>query len=154
MIRVLLHSAFAPVEVSLTIDGNPVTLDANNQASFTETVIGQHNVEAIITDANDTVTIHDVFTIIDDSDTDNPIAIITTLDDDAEITAPIVLTGTADDENLLHYTVTVVSRDNRGFSQEIIRSTTPVIDGELATLDPTQLLNGLYTPAFFKLVVA
>ncbi len=144
-IQVIPQNAIAPVAVSLSVDGAAVALDATNQATITETVIGPHSVEATITDANDTITVNAVFNVTDDSDIDPPIAILTTPVDDQQITAPIAVIGTADDANLLRYTITLVSRDNRGFSQQIASGTNPVINDELAQLDPTQLLNGLYT---------
>ncbi len=68
----------------------------------------------------------------DDSDIDTLIALLTTPLNEAQITTPIAVIGTADDANLLCYTLTLVSRNNRAFRQRSTSGTSSVIDEELS----------------------
>ena len=73
-----------------------------------------------------------------------PAAEIATPADDATVTAPTEVVGTASAGALDHYVLDVAPAGESAFT-EIARGITPVLGGVLGTLDPTLLINDLYT---------
>ena len=74
----------------------------------------------------------------------NPTAIITTPAKNAEVTEPIDVIGTADDASFLKYELAVALGGDGTFTT-IATGAAPVVNGVLGRLDPTLLLNDLYT---------
>jgi beta-lactam-binding protein with PASTA domain len=77
-------------------------------------------------------------------DTTPPEAAITAPTTDASITTLVDVIGTANDANFLKYTLDIAPVGETTFTT-IATGTTAVINGKLATLDPTLLINDLYT---------
>jgi len=78
------------------------------------------------------------------ADVTPPIAEITTPTSGDEITAPIDVIGAASDANFLKYVLEYAPAGVDRFT-ELASGTVPVSNGKLGTLDPTLLLNDLYT---------
>jgi RHS repeat-associated protein len=73
-----------------------------------------------------------------------PTAEITSPAPNAEVTAPVDVVGTASDPNFLKYELEIAPVGETQFTL-LQRSSTPVTNGVLGVLDPTLLLNDLYT---------
>jgi YD repeat-containing protein len=131
----------------LTVNGTPVVLDAQGQASVKVNNLGNVTAVATALDAAGNVgNATQVVAAIDTSDVSAP-TINISLEDDAEITAPVNITGTINDSNLADYTLSVAPVDGGEF-KEVYRGTTAVNNGTVATFDPTVLANGAYTLKF------
>ncbi|MCE7980699.1 MAG: tandem-95 repeat protein [Caldilinea sp. CFX5] len=78
------------------------------------------------------------------NDTTPPTVAITAPTDDATITTLTDLIGTATDANFERFVVEIAPVGQSGFTP-IINSTTPVVDAKLGVIDPTLLVNDLYT---------
>lgn len=80
----------------------------------------------------------------DAADDTPPTLAITSPDDGAAVFAPIDVRGTAVDDGLVRYELALAPAGSDDFAP-IATGNAPVSDGVLGTLDPTLLLNGLYT---------
>ena len=132
-------------ELSLTVGGMPLPIDANGQALFHAATAGSFTVQARATDAAGNLqTVSSPLSVFDPTDADAPLATITSPFDEAIITAPTPVRGTVSDGNLVQYTLSLAPLGSSDFV-EFARGTTSVIDGVLGTLDPTLLNNDSYT---------
>ncbi len=77
-------------------------------------------------------------------DTTLPTAAITSPTAGATVIGPVPIVGTASDANLLRYELAIALAGETAFTL-IAEGTTAVTNGTLGTLDPTALLNDLYT---------
>ncbi len=77
-------------------------------------------------------------------DTAPPSIAISSPTDGQAIYGPITITGTAADANFLRYELAISPADQHNFTL-LSTGTAPVTDGTLGQLDPTLMLNGLYT---------
>ena len=73
-----------------------------------------------------------------------PIAEITAPADGASVTSAVPVVGTATDPNFLKYLIEIAPFET-GVFQHAAVGTAPVTNGTLGTLDPTLLVNDLYT---------
>ena len=73
-----------------------------------------------------------------------PVALITAPAAGGTITGPTTVTGTATDANFLRYELAVALATDTAYTL-IAEGTAPVSGGTLGTIDPTTLLNDLYT---------
>jgi RHS repeat-associated protein len=73
-----------------------------------------------------------------------PTAAITSPADGASVTGPVPIVGTASDANFLRYELAIALATEETFTV-LAEGTTAVTNGTLGTLDPTTLLNELYT---------
>jgi RHS repeat-associated protein len=78
------------------------------------------------------------------ADATPPTAEITAPTANAEVTGPVDVIGTASDDNFLKYELAVAPAGETTFTL-LTTGATPVTNGKLGTLDPTVLLNDLYT---------
>ncbi|NEP56504.1 MAG: tandem-95 repeat protein, partial [Symploca sp. SIO2G7] len=131
--------------LNLSIDGTPVALDAQGQATIEVDTIGSLNLEATATDAAGNVgsTETQVFAI-DPNDTEAPVIDLSSLSDGEVFTAPTDIIGTVTDDNLLSYSLSVAPVRSGEFV-EIARGTDSVTGGILGTFDPSVLQNDSYT---------
>lgn len=136
-----------PVNVSITVDGLPISVDANYSASvIADSTFGPH--EVIVT-VDDGVTLdQDVlyFYVQDPSDTTPPVAEISAPLDGEEVTNIREVIGTASDDNLANYRLSIAPIGSNQY-RTLVESTTAVVDSELGTLDPTMMMNGFYNLA-------
>ncbi|PWF44027.1 putative Ig domain-containing protein [Massilia glaciei] len=129
--------------VALTVDGQPVTLDAEGRAVVTGATVGAHQIVARATDSRGTIEKSSFYSVRVDGDVSAPLAKILSPADDVEVTAPVDITGTAFDASLAYYQL-LLRPAGDGVWREIGRGTSPVTAGALGKLDPTQLSNGIY----------
>ena len=73
-----------------------------------------------------------------------PVALITSPADGTSVNGPVAIIGTASDANFLRYELAIALASDGTFTV-IAEGTTAVTNGTLGTLDPTTLLNDLYT---------
>ncbi|MBI3795626.1 MAG: PASTA domain-containing protein, partial [Deltaproteobacteria bacterium] len=73
-----------------------------------------------------------------------PTAAITAPANDQEVTAPVNVIGTATDANFLKYELAYAVAGDTNFTL-LATSSSPVTNGVLSSLDPTLLINDLYT---------
>ena len=133
--------------LGLTVNGTPVVLDAQGQATVKVNNFGNFTAVATALDAaGNAGTATQVVAAIDPTDVSAP-TINISLEDDAEISAPVNITGTINDSNLAYYTLEVAPVGGGEF-KEVYRGTTAVNNGTVATFDPTVLANGAYTLKF------
>ncbi len=131
-------------DLVLTVNGAPLSLDANGEAVFDAADVGAFDVAARAADAaGNTQTVNDSFTVFDPANDNPPVLELTSPSDDATITAPTEVRGTVTDTDLLFYTLSVAPVGSDQFT-EFARGTSSVSDGVLGTLDPTLLLNDSY----------
>ena len=142
-IQVFPQNGMAPISISATLDGSPLTLDANYQAQITATGPGGHVVEATITDQYDSVVVSGTYTVRDPNDIAAPVVSLSAPLDNAVITAPVDIIGTVSDTNLAHWRLDYISINTLDVVT-LAEGTTNVTDQALATFDPTLLLNGQY----------
>lgn len=128
---------------SLTIDGQPVTLNASGVATITGSVMGVHPIIATATDSKGTVTKTTLYSVRNPQDTALPAALIAAPLDDADIKAPVDVVGSATDANFAYYKLLLRPAGDTQW-REIKHGTSPVTNGVLGKLDPTQLNNGIY----------
>ena len=134
-----------PLTLSLSNDGQALTLDANGQAQLTAGSKGTHHLIASATDGVTTVTKDLSYTVGDPADQSLPVATIASPTSDAEITAPVDVIGSASGTNLAYYQLLLRPAGTSDSAWvEIGRGTQSVDNGKLGTLDPTVYANGLY----------
>ena len=135
--------------LTLTVNGNPVAVNAQNQATIQIDTVGAFELVATATDAagNTSLTTTTVFGI-DPSDVDAPVVAFTDLTELAEITSPQDIIGTVEDDNLESYTLAIAPFGTDNFT-EISSDDETVTDGVLGQLDPSILTNDTYTLRLF-----
>ncbi|MCL5768198.1 Ig-like domain-containing protein [Acinetobacter sp. ANC5681] len=130
--------------VQLWVDGVEVALDNNYQTTLTLSQSGQHTVTVIAKDGTETQTKTINIWVTDTSDTTAPQVTLNGLDNLATITKPTSIMGQISDQNLSHWTVSLYDVDGEGRSVWT-KEGQGNINGELAVIDPTLLVNGVYT---------
>jgi RHS repeat-associated protein len=130
--------------LGLTVGGNPVTLNANGQATVTMNTAGDISAVATAHDAAGNVdTASDTVSVIDPSVTTPPNVDIATPSAGSTITAPTDVTGTVSDSHLLYYTLSVEPVGGSSFT-EFFRGTGNVNNALLGRFDPSTLPNDSY----------
>jgi RHS repeat-associated protein len=130
--------------IGLTINGNPVALDAAGRVSFIATPVGLYDIVASATDdAGNTGLASTQILVFDNSDQVPPVVEVTSPLDNAIVSAPIDVVGTVTDANLAFYTLSVAPVGSDTFT-ELVRRTTSVTAGVLGKFDPTGLANDSY----------
>jgi RHS repeat-associated protein len=140
--------------LTLTINGEPVTLSEQGTAIYTPTAPGQLNIVATATDAAGNVgQTNALLRAFDPADTDGPTVEIASPSNGELVTRLTDIVGTASDANLLGYRVEYARADlvdvNDPTADDpdwnlIIESSTSVVNGTLGTFDPTLLMNDTY----------
>jgi hypothetical protein len=130
---------------SLEINDTPVILDANGQAIYTPSIVGDYTAVAQAQDAfgnsgSATLTIRAVNPA---DDTTPPVVSIATPAANSEVTAPTAIVGTVQDETLVRYTLEYAVRGENQFTP-FASGKAEVFGAELGTFDPTLLRNDLY----------
>ena len=142
--------AAGPVSFALTVDGVAVPVDPlTGTASWVADSVGLKTATAIVSDpfASDSATV--TFSVIDPNATSTPpIVSLTTPDFEEEVTAPRDAIGSVSDPDgdLLSWSLLVQSRgaDLTEFTT-LASGTGAITDGVIGQIDPTMLINGLYS---------
>ncbi|HUE70455.1 MAG TPA: putative Ig domain-containing protein [Pirellulaceae bacterium] len=128
----------------LSIDGNPVPLDANGRITLRAEPAGNYEIRVAASDAaGNTGLATTTLFVIDTSDVNAPTVEISSPSDGTIVTAPVDVLGTAADDNLVFYTLSAAPLGSDTFT-ELFRATTPVTNGLLGKFDPSGLANGTY----------
>ncbi|MEM9728170.1 MAG: DNRLRE domain-containing protein [Myxococcota bacterium] len=130
--------------IDLVVDGTPLALDAQNQATYTAVDPGPHPAVLTVTDNSGNVLVQELnIGVFGGSDDGPPSVALTAPSEDDVLTYLHNVVGTVNDANLLEYTVGL---RYRGGGEEIVlaRRYNSVVDGSLATLDTTLVQNGYY----------
>ncbi|MEM8682202.1 MAG: Ig-like domain-containing protein [Pseudomonadota bacterium] len=137
------------VNISLTVDGVSVPVDAAGTATFTPPTVGTRLVTAIVSDPYASDSASTTFTAIDSSlGSVPPVVSLTTPDFEEEVTAPRDAIGsvTDPDDDLLRWFLALQRRGAPPTEFTILaEGTGPVTDDVLGQIDPSMLMNGLYT---------
>ena len=135
----------APItSLTLTINGQPVTLNANGQATITAGAAGQTQIVATATDLDGLVgTASLYFQVRDPNDTTPPVVSFDNSVPNAVLTAPTNILGTVSDTNLAYWTLEIATPSDPNFTVLATGQTT-VNDGPLSQLVPANLANGVY----------
>ncbi|AFY54222.1 RHS repeat-associated core domain protein [Rivularia sp. PCC 7116] len=130
--------------INLTFNGNPIALDAQNQATITVEQAGNFEILATAKDLAGNIGTATANAIgIDNSDVNPPVISITSLENGDVVTAITDIIGTVTDDNLVYYTLSLASQD--GSFTEIFRGTDNITDDVLGKFDPSNLSNDSYT---------
>ncbi len=132
-------------EITLEINGTPVSLDASGSSVFTPPVLGQYTAVATASDGTGNVSsVSKTFRAVDPAGDDEPPVVgITTPATDSDITAPVEIVGTVQDETLVSYKLEYSPRGQNQFTL-FAEGASEVDSGVLGAFDPTLLLNDLY----------
>ena len=144
---VLLHvaaSSESPIEgLTLSVNGQALTLDSHGRASYVPQAPGQFQIDATATDADGvTGAAHTVLKVRDPADHTAPVVSIDNLTNNALVTAPIDLQATVSDSNLDSWVLEQALVGSNDFTT-LASGTTPV-SGTVYHLDPGGLRNGAY----------
>lgn len=143
-IKVKATDDFAVASVVLTVNDVEIELDADGTARYTPAAAGAYVARAV---AKDLVgrrgRATGDFYARTPGDTIAPTVAITAPAVDSQLTAPTALAGTVEDENLYRYTLAYRAIDASEFTV-FATGYAPVSNGTLGTLDPTQMVNGVY----------
>ncbi len=138
-------SSVAPITgVTLTLNGQPVTLDATGKGQITAGPPGLMNLQAVATDADGlTGSTTAVLKILDPTDTTAPVVSLDPSLSQSPLTSVTTVNGTVAGGNLDSWSLAMATLGSENFTT-IATGTAPVSDGELAQIDPSTLANGFY----------
>jgi RHS repeat-associated protein len=141
--------AAGPVSLSLTVDGVAVPVNASGDASVTADTVGLHTATAIVTDPYSSDSASVTYTVIDPNATSSPpVVSLTSPDFEEEVTAPRDAIGTVTDPDgdLLNWQLILQSRGAPATEFTVLAGGTNEVPNDvLGQIDPTMLLNGLYS---------
>jgi len=130
--------------LTITVDGNPLALDAQGRAEFIPAEPGRYLVEAVAADADGrTGTANMILKVRDPDDSDAPVVSFGLGLDGTTLTIVTDLVGTVDDLNLDSW-ILELEHLNSGYFDVMADGNNPVIDGILAVFDPGAYSNGFY----------
>ena len=130
--------------LTLTLDGQPVTLDAQGRATLRIGQPGKYELVATAIDSDGivgTTTKH--LKVRDPADKSAPIVVLGAAIQSAALSSAMTVAGSVSDVNLDSWTLQLAPKGSFQF-QTLAGGDEPV-NGSLATIDPSQLRNGFYT---------
>ncbi len=131
-------------DLTLSVGGSIVVLDAAGRATVPSTTAGTFEVFATARDAGGLTSETSVdLVVLDPSDLNAPSVVLDSPHEDSVITSPTAVIGTVADDNLRYYTLSVASLGSSTFT-EFARGTAPVTNSVLGTFDPSVLINDNY----------
>ncbi len=145
---IVLTGAGSDAVGTLKVDGNPVSINVNHQAVLTFAAYGSHTLTAMVAEGKDIATATQTIFAADPSDSVPAVVTINNTANPLMITKPTDIIGTITDKQaVLSWTVSLYSTYDPDSSQTPIwtKSGTGEVNGTLATIDPTMLVNGAYT---------
>jgi YD repeat-containing protein len=145
---VLIHPAATSLanitSLTMTVDGQPVALDAQGRAEVTAAASGRMTVTATATDADGLVGTTTTFIVIANAnDVDAPVVSFAGGVDGSKLVATTDLRGTVADDTLASWRLEIAEPGSDQF-EPIGSGNTVLANGVLATLDPRALMNGFY----------
>ena len=148
-LQIAIVGAAGPPIVSATLDGQPIALDADGSTTVTApTAPGPHEIVVTVNDGHDTDTTTTPINVADSSDTTPPgVSLILPAEhadwDAVEVTAPTAVTGFVTGADTARWTLALQERGSTA-TRLLAEGTGEFTEREIATFDPTTLLNGLY----------
>ncbi len=130
--------------IALSVDGQPLQLNAHGSATFVPPTPGHYSLVATATDMDGQVgTATSDLKVRDLSDTSSPVVELSVPPTGTVLSAPAAVVGTVSDSNLDDYQLTL---EPLGSSTAIVLASgqANVDDAALATIDPGKLANGAY----------
>ncbi|MAE63850.1 MAG: hypothetical protein CMJ18_06215, partial [Phycisphaeraceae bacterium] len=144
VINALADSLASIVARTVTVDGQPVPLDANHRGNFAPPAPGRYVVEVTATDADGlTGSASTVLKVRDPDDSAPPIVAFAPGLDGTVLTSAQDVIATIDDATLDTWTLEIALLGTDDFAL-LAAGTTTVQDGSVATLDPAAFNNGFY----------
>jgi hypothetical protein len=146
--EVLLHAvadSFADiVGLSLSFDGNPVTLDEYGRGRVVAQGLGKHTVTATAVDADGLVgTTSTVIRVKDTNDKQAPSVALDVALFGARLSTATAIRGSVFDVNLDQWRLEIARQGSEDFTI-LAENDIPVSTGTLASIDPATLSNGFY----------
>ncbi len=143
-INVIADSVAPITGLTVLVNGQPVTLDADGRANVTAGAPGKTLITATATDEDGLVGSASTYLKVrDPNSTTPPVVSFDTAVPYAVLTTPTAILGTVADGNLDSWTLQIATPNNPNFTV-LATGQSNVNDGTLATLDPSQLTNGFY----------
>ena len=134
----------AIASLTLSLAGQPVTLDAQGRYFYTATAPGRVPFVATATDVDGQVgQATAVVKVLDLADTVPPVVTLAPTLNGTILTRATGVTGTVGDTNLDTWTLRIALLGSTTFTA-LASGTAPIADATLAVLDPGTLLNGVY----------
>ncbi|OUR88395.1 hypothetical protein A9Q81_23950, partial [Gammaproteobacteria bacterium 42_54_T18] len=150
-VSVITENEASTPQVEITVDGEPVTVDAMLEIQVTPTHVGVIPVVATITDGLQTIIRETSIFVRDPADITPPVVEFNSPVNLADITAPTEIFVTAQDDNLVEVTLHYKRADKplgdivqiEDFV-ELYRGPKSFVNEAIASFDTTNLLNGTY----------
>lgn len=143
LIHVLASSFSDIANITLSVDGQAVTLDADGRATVRATAPGKLNLVATATDIDGfTGTLNYTLKVRDPADRSAPVVAFTAETAYALISQPIDLAGQVADSNLDSWALQIARAGTDQYT--VLAQGNGPIDGTLAQLDPNAWVNGVY----------
>ncbi len=134
--------------IELTNDNALITVDAFGKATLKSNTLGQHILRVKVTDGNEVSMATHYYIVKDASDTTAPTITFTDTADPLFITKPTDIIGSISDDTAVVWEVVLYdSYDALTGTGSIVwqNSGTGSVNGEIATINPTLMVNGAYT---------
>jgi RHS repeat-associated protein/uncharacterized repeat protein (TIGR01451 family) len=144
VVRAQVFNASGSHTLTVTVDGAPLALDAQGNASFTPTIPGPHVITAQAGDSCQTDTASVTVYVGDPADTDPPVVQIHSPDNDAVVTKPSPVVGTVSDTNLASWRLALKEEQGGTQFRVLASGTNTFNNAAFATFDPTLLINGIH----------
>jgi RHS repeat-associated protein len=133
------------LELNVSIDGQTITLDNNNQFVFTPTRGGQFNILAIATDsAGNTSSQSQILLVIDSNDNQPPEVDIISPEDGSINTGQIDIKIRVQDPNIAEWRLSYRQAKDNSPRTLLAQGTTPINDATVSHWDTSSLRNGIY----------
>jgi RHS repeat-associated protein len=139
------HGAGGPVQVTATLGGQPITLDADGETALVAPATpGHYTLDVAISDGSQTASDSADLFVSDPADTTPPTVSISSPAIDARVTAPTPVFGEVAGNDVARWTLSLQDKAT-GALTPIANGTSASGPGVLGTLDPTLSTNGFYT---------
>ncbi len=133
------------VAYTLTVDGIDVPVDENGQAVYSNTDhYGIYEMVIVGNDGHFLVTVTDYFSVINPNDVVAPTAIIEAPTNLDKVTGLTSIIASISDANLVEYQLYLSPASNYADRTLIAEGLSQKATEEIATLDPSMMVNGLY----------
>lgn len=142
-IEVVPQGVIEPYEISLELDGVPVLVNDIGDSVATVSGVGEHVIEAVISDPYDSITLTKSVYVKNPTDSEEPAVSLISPGRTVPINSPTEVIGSVSDANLLKWRLFYVDANFEGYV-ELASGSANVEEQVLATFDPTLIENGQY----------
>lgn len=145
-INVFAVGGSAAVTRTLTVDGQPVTLDIYGRAQWVASELGRHRIEARVSDGQTTQADELFVSVGDAADGVAPVVTIASPLDTTLLTTPTHIVASVVDTSAVYYQVFISEKDRNQW-RLINEGSEGGVDLTLGLVDPSLLTNGQYDVA-------